>query len=156
MKRLAIVIWWVALVILVGWQLALAAFITWRLVRWSLRRSSRRTFTTPPEPTDIPLPEGYDRIREHIDKRTKAMVMARDGWRCRNPRCRTKTGPFHCDHIWPVARGGTNRLVNLQTLCATCNRTKSANVPHWSLVPKGEPIHYTQAELDAFHAMGLA
>lgn len=155
MRRIPFLIWWVAIFIGLGWQWALAMWVTWRLIRWSMRRSQRRTYKAPP-PSSIPLPEGYDRVRESIDKRTKTMVLTRDGRRCRNPRCRTKRGPFHLDHIWPVSRGGTNRPCNLQTLCVPCNLAKSDKVPHWSLVPKGEPIHYTEEELDAFRKMGLA
>lgn len=32
------------------------------------------------------------------------------------------------DHIWPLARGGTNNLVNLQSMCVRCNARKGANV----------------------------
>ena len=33
----------------------------------------------------------------------------------------------HIDHIVPLARGGTNDLVNLQLLCAECNQKKYTN-----------------------------
>lgn len=32
------------------------------------------------------------------------------------------------DHIIPLAQGGTNDFSNLQTLCAKCNRKKSAKI----------------------------
>ena len=32
------------------------------------------------------------------------------------------------DHIIPLAQGGANDLSNLQTLCAKCNREKSAKL----------------------------
>lgn len=35
----------------------------------------------------------------------------------------------HLDHIWPLARGGTNWPDNLQFLCALCNRSKHAKPP---------------------------
>jgi hypothetical protein len=152
MKRLAFAIYWLVMVLAMGWQLALVFYVGWRLVRWALRRRTRRTYASPP-PASIELPAGYDRKRDPIDRRTRQLVLARDGHRCKNPRCRTKRGPFQVDHIWPVSRGGTDRLVNLQTLCAPCNRAKSATVPHWTLVPQGEPIHYTDAELAAMEAL---
>ena len=30
----------------------------------------------------------------------------------------------HIDHMFPIARGGCNDLVNLQLLCSKCNLTK--------------------------------
>jgi 5-methylcytosine-specific restriction endonuclease McrA len=33
------------------------------------------------------------------------------------------------DHIVPKSRGGSNRLDNLQTMCAPCNESKGAHVP---------------------------
>lgn len=38
-------------------------------------------------------------------------------------------GPFHLDHIVPVARGGCAHLHNLQFLCAPCNQAKAASLP---------------------------
>jgi 5-methylcytosine-specific restriction endonuclease McrA len=151
-KRLLFVAYWLIMLFGLGWQLTLVFFIGWRLLRWSLRRKARRIHRGAP-PVSIELPEGYDRIRDPISKKVKEVVLARDGWRCQNPACRTKAGPFHVDHIWPVNRGGTDRLVNLQTLCARCNLAKSDKVPHPSLVPAGEPWHYTEAELEAFRAL---
>jgi hypothetical protein len=49
----------------------------------------------------------------------------------------------HVDHIVPLARGGSNDLVNLQILCSTCNLAKSsAPRPTSSSVPP-----YLQREL---------
>lgn len=36
---------------------------------------------------------------------------------------------FECDHILPVALGGSNRISNIQLLCRPCNRKKSAKHP---------------------------
>lgn len=45
-------------------------------------------------------------------------------------------GDAQIDHIVPISRGGTNDLVNLQMLCARCNRTKTdADVPVRSSIP---------------------
>jgi 5-methylcytosine-specific restriction endonuclease McrA len=52
--------------------------------------------------------------------------MQRD--RCAN--CQTKLdGGGHVDHIFPLAKGGSNDRRNLQLLCARCNTTKHAKDP---------------------------
>lgn len=50
-------------------------------------------------------------------------VMERDGEQCRY--CGDTEGPFHCDHIVPLAQGGTNDLENLTVACRFCNSSKS-------------------------------
>jgi uncharacterized protein YdaU (DUF1376 family) len=62
--------------------------------------------------------------------RRRAAVFARDQDRC--VYCGTEEGPFECDHIVPVSRGGTNDLENLATACVTCNRDKrDSTVEEW-------------------------
>jgi len=48
--------------------------------------------------------------------------------------CSDSAGPFHVDHRIPIAKGGSNRLTNLQILCASCNRKKSAKTDPGSLM----------------------
>lgn len=36
---------------------------------------------------------------------------------------------YHVDHVMPLAKGGTNWPSNLQCLCPSCNRSKSAKLP---------------------------
>lgn len=60
--------------------------------------------------------------RSAIAKDAKLAVMAREGMRC--VYCGSIAGPFHFDHIFPVARGGTNEPSNLVIACAWCNSSK--------------------------------
>lgn len=51
------------------------------------------------------------------------MTFNRDDWRC--VQC-GKAGRLECDHIVPLADGGTDDLANLRTLCRDCHITLSA------------------------------
>lgn len=52
-------------------------------------------------------------------------VKDRDGWAC--VLCQS-TQRLEIDHIYPVSRGGSDDMENLQTLCQPCNRRKGAKV----------------------------
>ena len=56
-----------------------------------------------------------------ISDETRAMVIVRDGGRCR--RCRRATD-LEIDHVVPFSKGGSSEENNLQTLCRRCNRRK--------------------------------
>ena len=43
--------------------------------------------------------------------------------------CATALNRFHIDHIFPLARGGSNDKTNIQLLCPPCNISKSAKHP---------------------------
>lgn len=54
---------------------------------------------------------------------SRYQVFERDAYRCQ------QCGGWHdltIDHVIPRARGGTNDLANLQTLCRSCNSKKGA------------------------------
>jgi len=65
----------------------------------------------------VPLPQGL-----------RNEVLKRDGYRC--VRCGASKDDtdvrLEIDHILPVAKGGTNDIDNLQTLCHDCNINKGA------------------------------
>ncbi len=54
-------------------------------------------------------------------------IFERDGYCCTY--CGDTEGPFHCDHIIPVSRGGTGDPSNLTTACADCNTKKGTMTP---------------------------
>lgn len=66
--------------------------------------------------------------RQHIPKGLRHEVFVRDGFRCQEClRGREDGVKLEIDHIIPVAKGGTNDIDNLQTLCMECNRNKHTN-----------------------------
>lgn len=70
--------------------------------------------------------------RETWPVRVKEILNARDRGKC--SACAADIvhelhADGHIDHIFPISQGGCNDLVNLQLLCSTCNRKKSASSP---------------------------
>jgi len=51
----------------------------------------------------------------------KKQVIERDGERCNE--C-LERGHLHLDHIEPLSKGGSNKLINLQLLCENCHSKK--------------------------------
>ena len=60
--------------------------------------------------------------RAAISVRKRFFVLKRDNYKCRL--CGNSGVPLEVDHIVPAARGGSDALDNLQTLCVPCNRGK--------------------------------
>lgn len=61
----------------------------------------------------------------HIDHDTRLFVWNRDGGQCRY--C-TRQEDLQFDHIIPRSKGGSGKAVNVELLCGTCNRRKSASL----------------------------
>ena len=62
--------------------------------------------------------------RQPIPRQLRHQVFQRDGYRCRECGASKDETSLEIDHIVPVAKGGTNDIDNLQTLCRECNRMK--------------------------------
>ena len=62
--------------------------------------------------------------RQPIPRKLRHEVFKRDGYRCRECGSSKDETSLEIDHIVPVAKGGTNDIYNLQTLCRECNRMK--------------------------------
>jgi|SRR5208283_218067 len=59
-----------------------------------------------------------------LSLRKRFFVLKRDGFTCQMCRANGTGIKLEVDHIHPVAEGGSDSLVNLQTLCFECNRGK--------------------------------
>jgi hypothetical protein len=68
---------------------------------------------------------GPEHQRRVIPKSVRLYVWQRDGGKC--AQCGSRES-LEFDHIIPVSKGGSNTERNLQILCETCNRKKSANI----------------------------
>lgn len=77
--------------------------------------------------------DGCDRSCEHLNKvspyrgilgRNRDFIFERDGC-CLV--CGTKE-KLTIDHITPIAKGGSNEIENLQTLCGKCNGKKGTKI----------------------------
>jgi 5-methylcytosine-specific restriction endonuclease McrA len=65
--------------------------------------------------------------RINIPPDVKKHVFDRNGYQCQSCHKIDLTAKnLQIDHIIPKAKGGTDDISNLQTLCAKCNREKSA------------------------------
>jgi len=63
--------------------------------------------------------------RKAISKKLRLLILERDGYRCCLCGRSAKETKLEVDHKIPVAKGGTDSLNNLWTLCIDCNRGKS-------------------------------
>ena len=62
--------------------------------------------------------------RKHLSASKRKRILLRDKGRC--VKCGSKKN-LEIDHVVPLARGGSNRLENLQLLCQRCNRMKGVD-----------------------------
>jgi 5-methylcytosine-specific restriction protein A len=63
-----------------------------------------------------------------IPPAVRQYVFERDNYQCRSCGKTHKTVKLQIDHIIPLAKGGSNDMSNLQTLCSECNQQKSDRI----------------------------
>lgn len=63
--------------------------------------------------------------RKAIPKRIRFEVLKRDSFKCQYCGASAPDVLLHIDHVKPVAKGGTNDILNLITSCESCNSGKS-------------------------------
>ncbi|GBF78667.1 HNH endonuclease [Aphanothece sacrum] len=59
-----------------------------------------------------------------IPKSVRDYVFKRDNYQCKSCGQHQQETCLNIDHIIPLAKGGSNNISNLQTLCQTCNQRK--------------------------------
>lgn len=63
----------------------------------------------------------------HTKKDVKNLLKSQR-FKCINCRSCLRSG-YHVDHMYPLSKGGSNDVTNIQILCPTCNLRKSARDP---------------------------
>lgn len=86
--------------------------------------------------------------------RRRRTVLKRDGNRC--VKCGS-ADDLTLDHIVPVSKGGSHAIVNLQTMCGSCNSLKGSSGPPELIRPYKEgpprPRSLTQEQFDALEQL---
>lgn len=65
--------------------------------------------------------------RINIPLSVRKYIYKRDKFQCQGCGKKEDKTQLNIDHIIPLAKGGSNDLSNLQTLCYQCNQRKKAN-----------------------------
>jgi len=95
-----------------GWRRALEAFVSWANEGNS------------PAPSSVPQTT-IRRTPRAPNWRQRAVVLMRDGAKCRLCGASAQVAKLNIDHITPWSRGGETIIENLQVLCELCNIGKS-------------------------------
>ncbi len=68
--------------------------------------------------------------RIRIPPSVREYVFQRDQYQCQSCGLTNETKTLNVDHIIPLAKGGSNDISNLQTLCSSCNQSKKDHLDH--------------------------
>lgn len=94
--------------------------------------------------------------RQPLSKRVRFEVFKRDGFACQYCGATPPGVLLHCDHIHPVAEGGSNDMDNLVTACEACNQGKSdvllSEVPQ-SLQARALEVAEREAQIAGYEAI---
>lgn len=92
--------------------------------------------------------------RKSVSKRIRFEVFKRDNFECQYCGRTPPAVTLECDHIFPIALGGTDEIDNLTTACMDCNRGKSAvplsSIPQ-SLSEKSAETAEREAQLRGYY-----
>lgn len=100
-----------------SWRGALSAFVLW---------ANEGALPSAP---DASTERAGKRTPRNINWRLRALVLMRDGARCRLCGAVPNDGVrLHVDHVMPWSKGGETILENLQILCDVCNIGKSDQI----------------------------
>jgi len=78
-----------------------------------------------PRDSSTPMRQYPAPKRRTISKKIRLLILERDHYKCCLCGRTAKDTKLEVDHRVPVAKGGTDSLDNLWTLCIDCNRGKS-------------------------------
>jgi 5-methylcytosine-specific restriction endonuclease McrA len=95
-----------------GWRRALESFVSW----------ANEGIAPPPSNSSQTISRRTPRT---ANWRQRAIVLMRDGARCRMCGATPQDTLLHVDHIVPWSHGGETVIENLQILCERCNIGKS-------------------------------
>jgi 5-methylcytosine-specific restriction endonuclease McrA len=95
----------------------------------SISGFSQLSFTIFHQPNQNKIkPNTTKKKSRYISSTVRYTVFHRDNFRCVACGITAKETQLQVDHIVPFAKGGSNNLDNLQTLCLECNRGKSDRI----------------------------
>jgi len=70
----------------------------------------------------------FSKPSRYITKSVRVSVLHRDKYKCTFCGRSSSQVELQIDHIIPFAKGGSNEINNLQTLCVDCNQGKSDRI----------------------------
>jgi hypothetical protein len=85
--------------------------------------------------------------RKPMGKKLRFEVFKRDKFTCQYCGAKAPDAVLHADHLHPVAKGGTNDVLNLVTACEGCNAGKGAR-----LIDDSSVVERQRAQLEILEA----